>query len=449
MTGRGAAATGRAAVSILAQMPRRRLLVITYYYPPNPSIGGHRWAAMTRYLREAGHDVTVLTTTMNGTLPDDGEQQVVRAWDLQASDGIRRLVGRAPMETAATGKGGAPTTAAPAPRWMTHGLVPDSGIVAWVPAAVREARRIVRERSIDCVITSAPPDSVAMVPLFLGRHRPAWVADFRDGWTFEPLRGAWPTRPQARLDARLERKVTGTADVVIGATEPIARDFTERLGANGAYVPNAWDPALDAAFDAAQPVPLDPERFNLVYTGQLSGPAGRDPRPLLEAMNRLVELRGDAARRLRLVLVGGLDQHDARLLDELDGHGLVEPVGQQPRDVSIATQRAGDALLLLTTPGHASHATGKLFEYLAAERPILALASGSAAAQIISDTKTGISVPPDDVPAITEALGRMLDGQGAAHAPDRDELARYRYPGPAEHVERLVEQAIERRSTRR
>ncbi len=427
-------------------MRPRRILVVTYYYPPNPSIGGHRWAAMTRCLREAGHDVTVLTTTMNGTLEDDAEQQVIRAWDLQAADGIRKLVRRAPMETAATGKGGAPTTAAPAPRWMTHGLVPDSGIVAWVPAAVRAARRIVRERQIDCVITSAPPDSVATVPLFLGRDRPAWIADFRDGWTFEPLRGAWPTSPQARLDARLERKVTRSAEVVIGATEPIARDFSARLGANSAYVPNAWDPALDEAFDAASPVPLDPERFNLVYTGQLSGPAGRDPRPLLEAINRLVDERGDAARRLRLVLVGGLDQHDADLLAELDRHGLVESVGQQPRDVSIATQRAGDALLLLTTPGHASHATGKLFEYLAAERPILALASGSAAAQIIADTRTGLSVPPDDVTAITGALGRLLDGETTAYDPDRDELARYRYPGPADHVERLVEQAIARRT---
>jgi hypothetical protein len=118
-------------------MPARRLLVIVYYYPPDRSVGGHRWAAMVRQLRAAGHDVTVLTTTMTGSQPDDDEQQVVRAWDLQAADGLRKALRRAPMDSAASGKGGAPTTAAPAPRWMTHGPVPDAGFLAWVPAAAR------------------------------------------------------------------------------------------------------------------------------------------------------------------------------------------------------------------------------------------------------------------------------------------------------------------------
>jgi glycosyltransferase involved in cell wall biosynthesis len=400
---------------------------------------------MARHLREAGHDVTVVTTSLTGALPDDRDNRVYRVTDLQSSPTLRKILRRAPTDGSTNRKGGAPTAENPAPRYLTHGLVPDATMAAWVPNAVRTVRRIVENRSVDCVITSAPPDSVATVPLFLGEQRPAWIADFRDGWRFEPLRGDWPTRVQDRIDARIERAVVERAEVVIGATEPIASDFGARFATPSAYVPNAWDPALDAEFATATPVALDDTRFNLVYTGQLSGPAGRDPRPLFEAMNLLVEKRGSAAKRLRLILVGGLDSHDEALLAELDVHGLVQTEGQQTRATSIATQRAADALLLLTTPGHASHATGKLFEYLAADRPILALAAGSAAAKIIADPNTGFSVAPDDPAAIAGALGELLDGRVSTHAPVTSELARYRYPGPAVHVEALIEDAIRAR----
>lgn len=436
----------REAVYPRPSMPSRRILVVTYYYPPDRGVGGNRWAAMTRYLRAAGHEVHVLTTRLTGSLPDDPEQGVVRAWDLQASEAVRRGLGRASLSSAADGKGGAPTGDRPAPRWITQGIVPDATLATWVPAAAREARRLLRRGDFDCIVTSAPPDGVALVPLLLGRRRPAWIADFRDGWRFEPLRGPWPTRPQDALDRRLEAVVVSRADVTIGATEPIAQDFGRRLGARAAYVPNGWDPSLDERLEGAKPVPLDAERFNLVYTGQLSGPAGRDPRPLLEGMQRLVRDRGREAERLRLVLVGGLDARDAALLQELDTHGLVDVAGQRDRDTSIATQRAADALLLLTTPGHVSHATGKLFEYLAARRPILALAEGSAAARIVRDTDSGTVAAADDPGAIAAALGELLDGRWSKPSSRPDQLQRYLYPGPADAMLDLIERAIAHRA---
>ncbi len=111
----------------------------------------------------------------------------------------------------------------------------------------------------------------------------------------------------------MERRVADSAEVVIGATRPIAEDFSRRLGARAFHVPNGWDPALDVGVAAAAPPALSGDVVNLVHTGQLSGPRGRDPRPLFEAMRRLVEERGDA-RRLRLVLVGGLDAAEERML---------------------------------------------------------------------------------------------------------------------------------------
>lgn len=430
-------------------MPPRRLLVVSYYYPPDPSVGGNRWAAMVAYLRRAGHDVTVLTTSAYGALPDDGDR-VVRTADLQTSATLRRLLRRpavvgSPSEGA---KGGAlAEQAGPPPTLLNQGLVPDAHVVTWLPSAVRAARRIVREQAIDCVITSAPPDSVALLPLALGRRRPAWVADFRDGWRFEPLRGDWPTSVQDRLDAALERRVATTAEVVVGATRPIADDFAGRPGVDAHYVPNAWDPALDPDVARATVAPAEPDTVRLVHTGQLSGPRGRDPRPLFAAMRRLIDERGEPARRLRLVLVGGLDANEERMLAELDVRELVHALGQQSRMTAVATQRTADALLLLTSPGHASQATGKIYEYLAADRPIVALARGNEAARIVEQTGTGVTVDPTDEAAIADALGRLLDGGLAIDATKSGELTRYRYPAPAEEIDALVERAIARRAS--
>ena len=184
----------------------RRLLIITYYFPPETSVGAHRWRAMSRWLRRLGHEVTVLTTRAFGTLPDDAKG-TERAFDLAGSTTLRRLLRRPRLDTAPAPAEGASPNAQQAPGAEGRSqkvpailgdlVVPDAHVLGWDPAAAQAARRLVRERRIDCVITSGPPHSTHLIPLALGRHRPAWIADFRDGWGFEPLRGPWPLPGQA------------------------------------------------------------------------------------------------------------------------------------------------------------------------------------------------------------------------------------------------------------
>ena len=124
----------------------------------------------------------------------------------------------------------------------------------------------------------------------LGRTRPAWIADFRDGWTIQPLRAPWPTAAQRRIDARLERAVATSAQRTIGATRPIAEDLAARLRSASRWIPNGWDPALETAVTAAGgSIPFEPRDgvATLVHTGSLQrlrrarGALGRDPRGLL------------------------------------------------------------------------------------------------------------------------------------------------------------------------
>jgi glycosyltransferase involved in cell wall biosynthesis len=418
-------------------MPARRLLILSYYFPPDPSIGGARWAAMSEWLRRAGHEVTVLTSKSNGRDVED-EPWVLRTFDVGASGSLRRLLRRSPAPPAqALGY-----VHKPPPRWFTDVVVPDECLLRWCPAALVRARRLVAEREIECVVSSGPPHSTHILAWLLGPHRPAWIADLRDGWRFEALRPPWPTRGQDRLDAALERRTLQAADAVIGVTGPIADDARARLGVRSAHVPNGWSPELAVAGRTDRGV-LDRERVNLVYTGTLSGPRGRDPRPLFAAMRQLAAERPAAASRLRVVLAGRLDTDEERLLRTLDLGDAVRHVGSLSRPAAAVLQREADALLLLTGPGHTSEATGKLFEYLAAGRPILALARGNVAARIIAETRTGVTVAPDDVGAVTRVLEDAVDGTLAASYKPHG-LERYIYPKPAEETAELIEQAIMR-----
>ncbi len=117
-------------------------------------------------------------------------------------------------------------------------------MVAWAPYAYLKALRLNARERFDCVITSSPPESVHFVGRALRRRGVPWVADLRDGWTFEPIRPGFPTGLQRRYDERLERRWLGDADAVVAVSRPAADDLRDRLGLDPKLIPNGWDPDL-------------------------------------------------------------------------------------------------------------------------------------------------------------------------------------------------------------
>ena len=130
-------------------------------------------------------------------------------------------------------------------------------------------------------------------------------------------------------------------------------------------------------------------------------------------------------------------------MERLRRLGLAQTIGLVPRATSIALQCRASVLLLITS-ADASQTTGKLFEYLAANRPILALAENEAA-RIVRETNTGVTVPPRDVDAIAAALRDVASGK-FAQGYDPRRVERYTYPAPAEDMAEAVEAAITRRA---
>lgn len=416
-------------------MPQRRILLAAYFYPPCTDTGAHRPAAMAKYLRRLGHDVTVLTTSAYGELPGDAAGPVVRTADAQ--------LWRARLRGARTvGSLYDSDTYGNRPHPLSKVIVPEPLALAWTPFAVRAALRLHRARPFDAVITTSPPESIHAVGRALQRRGAAWVADVRDAWNFEPLRPPFPTRLQRRLDERLERSLLGAADAVVCVSEPAAADLRARGIADPALVANAADPELlDAADPGSVAELLDSERTSLVYTGRF-GSYGRDPRPLARGLRLLAEREPEAAAKLELVIAGPLTQEEAQLFAGDFGPARVRHVGALDRGRALALQRAADALLLVAQPRRSQLANFKLFEYLAAGPPVLALAAGTEAGRIVAEAG-GEAVRADDPEAIAAALERTARGELEPFGAEVRE--RYSYPGAAERMARVVEDAIARR----
>ena len=414
----------------MSDAPRRRLLLVAYFYPPCRDTGVLRGAAMAKWLRRRGHEVTVLTTSAYGALDDDGLDDVERTADAQ------RWRARLAGEGTVGAMFDSPTYSG-RPHPLSKVFVPEALVAAWVPFARSRALRLQRERRFDCVITTSPPESAHAVGMALHRRGVPWVADIRDAWTFESLRPEFPTAAQRALDRRLERRWLGAADAVVCVSEPAAADLRDRGIAAPLLVPNGWDPEVVPA--AAAPTGLlDPERASIVYTGRF-GSYGRDPRPLGEAVGRLAAADPEAAAKLELVIAGPLTDAEAEVVAADVAPARIVHVGSLERERALALQREADALLLVAQPQRSQLLNIKLFEYLASGTPILALAAGTEAGRVAGELGAEVAAA-DDPAAIAAALARVVAGELTAPAPGAVDA--YTYPAPAAQMEGAVEAAI-------
>jgi len=421
----------------------RSLLLVSYFYPPTRDTGAQRPAAMAKWLARVGWEVTVLTTGAFGgeragssqQAADGGEPvRVLRTRDLQTLRA--RMAGHEQVESLfdADSYSGQPHP-------LSKVIVPEPLAVAWAPFALAAALRAHRARPFDCALTTSPPESAHAIGRALQRRGVPWVADVRDAWTFEPLRPPFPTAIQRRLDVRLERRLLGAAHEVVCVSEPAAADLRDRGIAQPRVIANAWDPDADpapAALASAEGL-LDPDRVSLLYTGRF-GSYGRDPAPLVEALAELGRAEPELARRLELAVAGPLRPDERELLNRDVGPAKVTLLGSLERDRSLALQREAEALLLLAQPTRSQLVNFKLFEYLAANRPILALAAGTEAGRIAAAVGVAPVVAANDVPAIVEALAATARGDLTPPRPDA--AASYSYPAAAEAMSEALEAAM-------
>lgn len=369
-----------------------------------------------RYLPEFGYQATVLTTSAFGKVSDAG---IVGAWEPLSL--YRRLLnkdarGRQTPSYVRTDSG---RLAGLIHLLRRNVLIPDAQIT-WMPAALWRALRHLRQAPTDLLFSTFPPASSHLLALILKRLvGTPWVADFRDAWTFDPLDPALVDSPfRGKTERHLEAAVLRGADLVVTSTEISADYFRETYPESVdtiAVVANGFDP-LDFP-PVAQPEAGGPLR--IVHTGSFAlSHEARSPRTIFGALECLLETDSSWADKLELGLYGQLSDAEQRQAKPLCDSGIVKLHGPCPRDRVLRAQQTADLLLLVDHPrsGPASNVPTKLYEYLGAGRPILAICDTGMVTRLLERTGAGVRVPHGDIQGVIAALVETYHRRGN-HAP--------------------------------
>lgn len=414
-----------------------RVLLVAQVAPPSPLIPARRVAGLAKYLAREGLEITVLTSIISGEGGIEGAKSVARTRDLMATPLNWRRAQFKALEGSADGSYSRPSR-------LESVVVPDIAAATWMPFAVTRTLGLVRGSGLDCVITTGPAHSVHLVGLALRRRGIPWIAEFRDGWTFDQPARDFPLRLQRQLDASLERRVVTGADALVAVTQPIADDLSRRFDRPVTVLTNGFDP--DEVTDGGDNGLLDPKRFSVVHTGRMAY-AGRSPVPLLEALRALKRDHPRVAEKLEVVLAGPLSAEEEPLVRAADLSDTVRAVGTLDRPHTLQLQQAADALVVLAEGSSRRVATGKLFEYLATDAPILVLGDDSEAARIVVETGAGFATSGSDPNLIASALERLV-ASPSERARDRAAVEPYSYPHVARRYAELIEDVVSRRERR-
>ncbi|HEY8548390.1 MAG TPA: glycosyltransferase [Vicinamibacterales bacterium] len=395
----------------------RRVAIVTYAYPPMNVPGALRAAALARHLPAYGWEPLVVTVTPGSALyldpPGDcppprekfpngvGDSppplQILRTRDLSLHGLAARMAsrkdGHAGRDRLERLKGHNVQANGRLPLRALHWVYrhwaafPDE-TWPWMLEYPR-IRRALRTAAIDAIVSTSPPPTCHLIASRLARDlRVPWIADYRDLWSD---RTAWRrTRPLRPLERAIERCVMKRAAGIVTISQPLAEDLVALLGRPVAVIPNGFEP-LDAP-DTASPLPIDPHRFTLVHTGTLTH-GTRDPGLLFGAIATLLDTGDVAAPELDVWLIGRhLEVARAALARWPQLAPLVHLVPSVPRPVALDAQRRASVLVALGTPNpaHAGDVTSKVFEYLQAQRPVLAFAPRDGSLdRLLADTAGG------------------------------------------------------------
>jgi len=374
-----------------------KVLLVTLYFPPAGGGGVQRPLKLATHLPELGVETHVLAPDDPKWIHRDDElPPPTLAW-------VHRVrfigpQGRKPAEEL-HGTMGLERYTKQATLLGRRLLLPDENVtynLTAIPAAIR----IAREEGIDVVITTSPPPSVHFIGAAVKRATGArWIADLRDSIV------AHPHRDSAKLSVRVKEHgvqavaslVCRQADAIVAVSDAIGEEMRARS-------PRGRVVTIANGSDFEDFVGLEyhrGERFRITHAGSFFGK--RDPRPLLTALARV---DGVTAR-----FVGDFRSADREWASAIMDR--IELIPYAPHRKALELQRDSEALLLLIPEADGRGRgvlSGKVFEYLAAERPILGVVPpDGAAADLIRATGAGVVVAPDDIDGIQRELVAMRD----------------------------------------
>jgi hypothetical protein len=410
-----------------------KVLIVTYHFPPRPTVASLRPLGLARYLPEFGWKAVILTAALPGR-PDPqfevvetqrrdslvlgwgrrlfklNTEQNLMAQITQLKRKLRIKSERSPLDLLLTAVG--EVTAYPDPQ------------KGWRAYAIKVGRDILQQQPIKAIISASPPVTSHIIAKKLkDEFKIPWVADFHDLWTQNYYYPYSPLRKM--IERRLELNTLSSADVLVTISQPTAEDLGALHRQKLVYsIPYGFDP-VEVNTTAGNLT----DRFTITYTGNLY-PVKRSPAPLFAALRDLIDEgsmdAGDVEVRFYGPEAGWIDKQAERY----GLTGIVRQFGIVPREIALNKQRESQLLLLLkwNDPKQRGAYSAKIFEYLAARRPILAVGGfHDVVSELLDQTKAGVcGQTKEDVKTLLLRLYREYKSTGdVSYSGDEAEINKY------------------------
>lgn len=385
----------------------KKLLIITYYWPPSGGAGVQRWLKLSRYIQEEGTQVFVIAPSSEDasylTIDESLEAEihpnikVIRTPSFEPLNIYKKLVGKKNVPTAGMANVDTRNKLQQLSLFIRSNLFIPDPRKYWKNYALKAAKKLIHDEGIEHLVTSSPPHSVQLIGLQLKKELNIhWIADLRDLWTgiyyYDLLNHSdW----SARKDASIEKRVLRNADLVC-TVSPIFRDeFIQLSGIDRSktmVVPNGYDPMDFEHFTEERT-----ETFYITYTGTIS--IQYTVEPLLQALTLIDN------KRIKLRFIGYTDPALVERISELGLVDRVEIISYVTHAESVAFLQNSAALLLvgpLNQNKNEGSVPAKVFEYLASKRPIIYIGKKDGyVASILQECEAGNSfdaqVEPSDL----------------------------------------------------
>lgn len=394
----------------------RKVLIITYYWPPSGGAGVQRWLKFVKYLRNFGWEPVVYTPenpeypAIDNSLLKDIPQgiEIVRTPIWEPYSFYKKLVGAKKTERINAGflsEKKRPGLAERFSIWLRGNFFIPDARKFWIKPSIKFLVKYLKQHPVDAIVSTGPPHSMHMIALGVKKRTGLpWLADFRDPWTnidfyHELMLSSWADRKHHKQEMSVLKK----ADEVVVISNSMKTDFLKLLKRDYSVITNGYDQDDIAGVD----VKID-ERFSVAHIGTMV--KTRNPLLLWEVLSEEISKDTDFANELEIKLVGSVDYSVTESIEAAGLGNYVNKISYVPHNEVVKIQQQSQVLLLLIndTPNAKVILPGKFFEYMAARRPILCIGPRDGdAAEVILETNAGYVSEKDDKESIRKAINEL------------------------------------------
>lgn len=412
----------------------KRVLIITYYWPPAGGSGVQRWLKFSRYLPEFGWEPVIYTPENPECLVRDESlaseirpgMEIIRTRITEPYGIYRKLTGGQGIgKEVNIVRASEDKSLIQRISMKVRGnlFVPDPRCL-WIRPSVSYLKKYQKDHPVDAVVTTGPPHSMHLIGRGLKRSTGiTWIADFRDPWTEIFYFKHIPMSDRIRKKhLELEKSVLDEADAVVAVSPTVQKEFMCKTNTPVALITNGWDKN-----DFPEKEESGYPSFNIVHTGLFS--ADGNPVNLWKVLGELCREQEGFSEKLKIRLAGKTDK---AILESVKASGLsADDLGYVRHETAVEEQRQASLLLLplRQEPEYEAVLPGKLFEYLASGRPIIGIGSPKGAmAEVLSSSGCGKTFGWDDTAALKdEILRRWKEYRAEGKTKDTDKTAVLKY----------------------